>query len=108
MKRFIFSTIAIAAIATACTESGLIDTPDFYANEITFDPYIGKAPVTKAEDISADYLKISSKEDPAFHVYAFLHKGETVDVKNPFMDKDVWFDPNAGESGSGVWRYDGL
>ena len=108
MKRFIFSTIAIAAIATACTESGLIDTPDFYANEITFDPYIGKPPVTKAEDISADYLKISSKEDPAFHVYAFLHKGETVDVKNPFMDKDVWFDPNAGEGGSGVWRYDGL
>lgn len=116
MKRFIFSAIAIAAVATACTESGLIDMPDFYASEITFDPYIGKAPVTKAEDIDADYLFDSSKEDPAFHVYAFLHKGvdasnnnaPIIDFRNPFMDKDVWFDPNAGESGAGVWRYDGL
>lgn len=114
MKRFIFSAIAIAAVATACTESGLIDTPDFYANEITFDPYIGKAPVTKAEDIDADYLKVSSKEEPAFHVYAFLHKGEDenknpiIDIRNPFMDKDVWFVPNAGEEHAGVWRYDGL
>ena len=112
MKRFIFSAIVLAATTTACVESGLIDMPDFYANEISFDPYIGKAPITKAEDIDADALKESSQQAPAFHVYAFLHKTventTTIDFKNPFMDKDVWFDKNAGEDHAGVWRYDGL
>lgn len=104
MKRFIFSAIALAVMTTACTESGLIDTPAFYANEISFDPYIGNTPVTKAESIDLDYLKAA---EPAFHVYAYLHdpnvQASDVNVSKPFMDKDVWFDDNKG-----IWVYDGL
>ena len=108
MKRFFFSVIALAVASTACTESGLIETPNFYANEITFEPYIGKAPVTKAESINVDYLYAkNSAGKPAFHVYAFLHsKGvnaSDVNVTKPFMEKDVWYDTD-----DAVWRYDGL
>ena len=106
MKRFFFSAIALAVMTTACTESGLIDTPALYVNEISFDPYIGKSPVTKAESIDELYLQNSSSEAPAFHVYAFLHNAnetnaENVNVSKPYMSKDVWYD---GES----WTYEGL
>lgn len=109
MKRFFFSAIALVVAASACTESGLIETPDFYANGITFEPYIGKAPVTKAESIDEAYLMSKTTEGaPAFHVYAFLHNSNVenatgIKVTKPFMDKDVWYDTR-----DNVWRYDGL
>ena len=106
MKRFFFSAIALASLTAACTESGLIDKPEFYANEISFEPYIGKTPVTKAESIDEVYLQNSSSEKPAFHVYAFLHNsGETepanVNVSKTFMSEDVWYDGT-------IWTYEGL
>lgn len=57
MKRFLFLAVALTIAATSCTESGIIDTPDFYGKSIVFDSYIGKNPVTKAEDVDINYLK---------------------------------------------------
>ena len=71
MKRFIFSAIALMVAATACTESGIIDAPQFYNNAIVFDTYIGKTPVTKAESEDIDYLKLSAEAGGGAQLYAF-------------------------------------
>ena len=71
MKRFFFSVIALAAAATACTEGGVIDAPQFYNNAIVFDTYIGKTPVTKAESEDIDYLKLSAEAGGGAQLYAF-------------------------------------
>ncbi len=70
MKRFIFSAIALMVAATACTESGLIDTPNMYGSAIVFDTYIGKTPVTKAESIDLDYLE--DVNNGGIRIYAFM------------------------------------
>ena len=51
MKRFFFSLIALAAAAASCTQSALVETPDLNGTEITFNPYTGRTPVTKASAI---------------------------------------------------------
>ena len=51
MKRFFFSLIALAAVAASCTQSALVETPDLNGTEITFNPYTGRTPVTKASAI---------------------------------------------------------
>lgn len=113
MKRFFFSVIATALAVSACTESGIIDTPEFYANEISFEPYFGKAPVTKAESIDFDYLtQKQSLDDPAFQVYAFLHATDLedtteVNVNNPYMNKEVWYVPQTTDT-QAYWTYEGL
>ena len=48
MKRFFFTAITLAAVAVGCTKSGLLESPQTYQDQITFEPYTGKAPVTKA------------------------------------------------------------
>lgn len=99
MKRFFFSVIAIAMAATACTESGLIDTPSFYKSEIRFDPYIGKSPVTKAEDVNVEYLKRSLAQGGGVQIYAFMHDAgdgnvSSMDVTNPYIDAPLTFSNN--------------
>ena len=94
MKRFIFSAIALMVAATACTESGLIDTPSMYGSAIVFDTYIGKAPVTKAENISINELALPQNENGGAHVYAFMcEKGNdnpsNVDYSSAFMDGNL-------------------
>lgn len=91
MKRFIFSTIALLVAATACTESGLIDSPQLYGSQIIFDTYLGKAPVTKAEDITTNYLEEDSN---GIYVYAFqTEKGNDspskVDFRSAYMDGKI-------------------
>lgn len=71
MKRFFFSAITLMLAMTACTENGLIDAPEFYGNPIVFDTYIGKAPVTKAENWNIDKLKLSVDEDGGACILAF-------------------------------------
>lgn len=94
MKRFIFSAIVLMAAATACTESGLIDTPSMYGSAIVFDTYIGKTPVTKAETVSVDSLALSMDEDGGAHLYAFMCEMENtnpanVDYSETFMDGNL-------------------
>ena len=89
MKRFIFSAIALMVVTTACTESGLIDAPQFYGSRIAFDTYIGKAPITKAESVDLSYLE--SNASGGARVYAFMCETgnrdlNTIDFSSAYMD----------------------
>ena len=65
MKRLIFATIALAAFATSCTKSEMIEAPDFGGQPITFDTYLGKVPMTKAQSVDLAYLQGTNR---GFHV----------------------------------------
>ncbi|MBR5498649.1 MAG: fimbrillin family protein [Bacteroidales bacterium] len=74
MKRFFFSLIALAAVAASCTQSALVETPDLNGTEITFNPYTGRTPVTKASAIlGADGLAGAG----GFQVLSLLTKNTT-------------------------------
>ena len=112
MKRFFISTIALIVAVTACTESGLIDAPQFYNSEIVFDTYIGKAPVTKAENIDLTYLETSSVGGA--HLYAFMcDKGNrnisNVDFSSAYLDGRLKCTTptnyNTTPATAGVWEY---
>lgn len=108
MKRFIFSAIALVMAATACTESGLIDTPQLYSSEIVFDTYIGKTPVTKAESINLAYLKNTADNNPGgAHVYAFMTEKDnrntaSVDYSSAYMNGDLIWNATASTPS---WEY---
>ena len=95
MKRFFFSAIALMIAATACTESGIIETPDSYGNPIVFDTYIGKAPITKAVDMNGVEL-MKKNEGNGARLYAFLcpkgqWKADQVDFESPYMDGALYY-----------------
>ena len=103
MKRFFFSVIALAAATTACTESGLIDTPAFYGNEIIFAPYVGKTPVTKAVSVSKEYLEGTVENGGGVEVYAFLRDKDVtdpaqIDVTTPYLYAPLTYS-------NGAWGY---
>lgn len=108
MKRFIFSAIALMVAATACTESGLIDSPEFYGSQIVFGTYIGKTPVTKAEDITLNYLE--TNVDGGAQVYSFMTEKDNrnpdmVDFSTAYMDgRIVCVQPTSGTT-DGTWAY---
>ena len=91
MKRFFFSLIALAAVAASCTQSALVETPDLNGTEITFNPYTGRTPVTRATQVATKEALAS----PGFHVLGYLHKDNQVST---LMDGLVH-----GTS----WQYDG-
>lgn len=100
MKRFIFSAIALLTAATACTESGIIETPDSYGNPIVFDTYIGKAPITKAVDMNGSLLQDKAKGNGA-RLYAFTcpkneRKADQVDFDSPYMDGALYYSDGWG------------
>lgn len=81
MKKFLLFAIAVATVAISCTKSEVVKAPG-RGREITFDSYVGKAPVTKAESADLDYLKQEVYDEDGnrlenlkggFQVYAFLH-----------------------------------
>ena len=104
MKRFFFSLIALSAAAIGCTQSALLETPEQFGTEITFSPYTGRTPVTKATDIvQATGLANAG----GFQILGFLTQGTTT---TPYMDKLVTgtINPAEGENEDGVtWSYRG-
>ena len=71
MKRFFFSLIALSAAAIGCTQSELLDTPGLLSAEVSFSPYTGRSPMTKATAIvEASGLA----EDGGFYVYGYLNQ----------------------------------
>ena len=87
MKRFFFLTIALAAAAISCTKSGLLESPQTYENPIEFEPYAGKAPVTKATEVLTADIKESG-----FHVVGFVEGTDNaIDKENPYLFRDVTF-----------------
>ncbi len=95
MKRFIYTTIALAAVAVGCTKSNIVDVPEVQKTPITFETYNGKTPVTKATDVTQATFEASTQAAPAFNVKAFKPNGEG------YMDENVWYE-------AATWKYDGL
>ena len=111
MKRFFFSALALILAVTACTESGLIDAPDFYGNEIVFDTYIGKAPMTKAENIDVDYLENSIASGGGIQLYAFKSpvnntNRDYVDYSEAYLDGQLIHKPaQTDPAKAAYWSY---
>ena len=78
MKRFFFSLIALTAAAIGCTQSALLETPDQFGTEITFSPYTGRTPVTKATSVENE----ADLAAGGFYVYCFLNE----DTSAPYMN----------------------
>ena len=110
MKRFIYTTIALAAVAIGCTKSNIVELPKAQETPISFDVYNGRTPITKASGITTNVLKsYTYAEDEsgnpntpaAFHVKAF--KGS-----DALMERDVWYMPESTSNGKTTparWYY---
>lgn len=107
MKRFFFAVIALATAAVSCSKSEMVMSSD-YGHEISFDTYIGKAPLTKAQSVDLGYLQ--GGQARGFHVNAFLHAhtdGSLTEaelgVAKPYMSKDVYWVPDTeGTTTAGI------
>lgn len=98
MKRLIFLTITLVAATVSCTKSGLLETPQTYEDPISFEPYSGKIPVTKATEATLQTMK----DGLGFHVTGFLHSSAT-DFTADYLDVDVTFNSSWGYDGVAYW-----
>ena len=99
MKRFFFSLIALSAAAIGCTQSALLETPEQFGTEITFSPYTGRTPVTKATSIvgatgtpvddEGNAIGVSLANAGGFQILSFLTNSQGVTSSTPFMDGQV-------------------
>ncbi len=101
MKRFFFTAIAIAAVAVSCTKSGLLESPQTYETPISFEPYTGKAPVTKATEADDATLRTG------FRVIGFTADGEgaITNATKPYLKKMVT--GTLAEDKTTTWAYKG-
>ncbi len=101
MKRFFFSLIALATVAASCTQSAVLDSPDLLGKEISFSPYTGRTPLTKAQSIEGPggvQNVYGLAEAGGFNVYSFLHK--------PDQSTSVFMDGVNVKMENGAWTYD--
>ena len=105
MKRFFFTTIALAALAVSCTKSGLIESPQTYEDPISFEPYTGKAPVTKATEATNTTLQGSG-----FQVVGYIEQpnSATINVtEDPYLYRTVSYSANDwGYTNAAYWPQD--
>ena len=101
MKRFFFPVLAFAAIAVGCTKSGVVDLPQSLQTPIEFEPYSGKAPITKAE--IADLTTIQA-EGSGIHVTGYVEGADNAIPASAsvYMDKDVTYSATNTK-----WGYEG-
>lgn len=85
MKKIYITLIALSVAAISCTKSELVQTPDLGGQEIRFDTYLGKAPMTKATSADLTALQTSGN---GFDVKAFIHSGTT--KPQTFATADVY------------------
>lgn len=90
-------TIALAVATISCTKSGLLESPKTYEDPITFEPYTGKATMTKATVADTDVIRAEG-----FNVLGFVQHGETIDSTNPDWSKLV-----TDIDKDNKWLYDG-
>ena len=112
MKRFFFTVISLAAVAIGCTKSGLIESPLTYEEEITFEPYTGRAPITKATVMDEAMLKAAESSNGGFHVVGFIENDDVegvegtndnvIDSTDPYLYRNVIWNPNATTP---AWEY---
>lgn len=97
MKRFLYITIAFAAVAISCTKSNIVDVPEGQKTPIAFDTYNGKIPVTKASELTTTTIS-------GIHVSGFrVAEGQTV----PSSYDDDYMSADVIKSGS-AWTYSPL
>ena len=105
MKRFFFTTIALAAVAIGCTKSGLIESPQTYEDPISFEPYTGKAPVTKATE-----AKTATLQGSGFQVVGYIEatNSTTINVgEKPYLYRTVNHTANGwGYTNAAYWPQD--
>ena len=115
MKRFFFSLIALSAAAIGCTQSALLETPDFGGTEISFSPYTGRTPVTRAASVenaaglaNASATAAANADPNGFYVYGFLNQinGETK-TTSVYLDNKKVYSPSKGANAND-WTYEGL
>ena len=98
MKRFFFSLIALSAVAIGCTQSALLEDPDLFSSEVSFSPYTGRTPETRATSIE----NVAGLATNGFYVYSFLNqegKDQTVYLENELV--------RSTDSGA-TWAYDNV
>ena len=109
MKRFFFSLIALSAAAVGCTQSAMLETPENFNQEVSFSPYTGRTPVTKASTIAQPDAEgimpegaITLADDGGFNVFGFLtnEDGKTT-ILDAMNNEHVFMGANG-------WTYDGL
>lgn len=107
MKNNIYLFISVACLSISCTNSGLLETPASYAEVIEFEPYLGKAPETKAENSNLGVLMnpvTSDSYSGGFLVHAFEYGDDKpIDFSDPFMSQNVFWVGDK-ESKVGVWE----
>lgn len=97
MKRFLYITIAFAAVAISCTKSNIVDVPEGQKTPIAFDTYNGKIPVTKASELTTTTIS-------GIHVSGFrVAEGQTA----PSSYDDDYMSADVIKSGS-AWTYSPL
>ncbi len=99
MKRFFFSLIALSAAAIGCTQSAMLETPDLGGMEVSFSPYTGRTPESKATSIEN---VAGLANGGGFNVYCFLNQ----EGKEP----TVYLDNEKVESkdNGSTWAYTNL
>ncbi len=107
MKKYIFLFISAAVLSISCTKGGLLETPASYAEEIVFEPYLGNAPETKAENSNLSVLRnpvANNQFSGGFLVHAFEYgDGKPIDFTDPFMSQSVFWVADE-EGNSGTWE----
>lgn len=100
MKKFIYTAIALAAVAVGCTKSNIVDVPAEQKTPIAFDTYNGRVPVTRAVEITQD--NIESIQVTGFHVPTDGSADYTKTYMNPTVTRE-----KSGENW-GPWGYSPL
>lgn len=92
MKKIYITLIALSVAAISCTKSELVQAPDLGGQEISFDTYLGKAPMTKATSADIATLQTDGK---GFDVKAFIHSGtakpQSFTTAEIYMEKAVYW-----------------
>lgn len=105
MKKYLFLFVTAAIVGVSCTKSGLIETPSSQSDPIAFDPYLGKVPVTKAQNSDLTFLQTGITADltsGGFQVFAFLHGADgtaPTTFSSTYMNEEVWWE-------NAKWEYD--
>lgn len=115
MKKYIYLFIVTVVSVISCTKGGLIETPETYAERISFEPYLGKAPVTKAaENADLAFLQKEVSETSysgGFKVLAFEHQKDgsnPISFITPYMEEMVYWSENATIDGEAGWTSDNI
>lgn len=94
--------IALSTVVVGCTKSDVLESSKTFESPISFEPYTGKAPVTKATEATITTIQA---EGVGFQVTGFL-QGTTVaatDFTKPYMNKTV----TCSDRDKNTWTYEG-